>query len=75
MDERNEIVQLCAFCRSLGAHVREVQDGASFTAMLWEDEDSVSERDAAENQRKNNRKTAQKQGFVCYCYDAYSTLI
>ena len=52
MDERNEIVQLCAFCRSLGAHVREVQDGASFTAMLWEDEDSVSERDAAEIQRK-----------------------
>ena len=52
MDERNEIVQLCAFCRSLGAHVREVQDGASFTAMLWEDADSVSERDAAEIQRK-----------------------
>jgi len=28
---------LCAFCRSLGAHVREVQDGASFTVMLWKD--------------------------------------
>ena len=56
MDERNEIVQLCAFCRSLGAHVREVQDGASFTAMLWEDEDSVSERDAAEIQGKSNER-------------------
>lgn len=51
MDERDEIVQLRTFCQDLGAHVREVQDGASFTAMLWEDADSVSERDAAEIQR------------------------
>lgn len=34
MNKRNEIVQLRTFCRSLGVHVREVQDGASFTAML-----------------------------------------
>ena len=73
--KRNEIVQLCAFCRSLGAHVREVQDGASFTAMLWEGADSVSERDAAEIQRKIKRKTAEYPGFVCYCFDAFSTLI
>lgn len=66
---------LSAFCRSLGAHVREVQDGASFTAMLWEDVDSVSERDAAEIQRKIKRKTAEYPGFVCYCFDAFSTLI
>ena len=39
MDERDEIVQLRTFCQDLGAHVREVQDGASFTAMLWEDAD------------------------------------
>ena len=57
------------------AHVREVQDGASFTAMLWEDENSVSERDAAEIQRKIKRKTAEYPGFVCYCFDAFSTLI
>ncbi len=88
MDERNEIVQLRTFCQDLGAHVREVQDGASFTAMLWEDEDSVSftamlwededsvsERDAAEIQRKIKRKTAEYPGFVCYCFDAFSTLI
>ena len=68
----------CSFAHSaadLGAHVREVQDGASFTAMLWEDEDSVSERDAAEIQRKIKRKTAEYPGFVCYCFDAFSTLI
>ena len=75
MDERNKIVQLCAFCRSLGAHVREVQDGASFTAMLWEDADSMSEDAAAEIQRKIKRKTAEYPGFVCYCFDAFSTLI
>ena len=51
MDERNEIVQLRTFCQDLGAHVREVQDGASFTAMLWEDADSMSENAAAEIQR------------------------
>ena len=45
--ENNAMENLSTFCRSLGAHVREVQDGASFTAMLWEDADSVSERDAA----------------------------
>ena len=74
MDERDEIVQLRTFCQDLGAHVREVQDGASFTAMLWEDEDSVSERDAAEIQRKIKRKTAECPGFVCYCFDTFSTL-
>lgn len=75
MDERDEIVQLRTFCQDLGVHVREVQDGASFTAMLWEDEDSVSERDAAEIQRKIKRKTAEYPEFVCYCFDAFSTLI
>ena len=74
-EENTALENLCAFCRSLGAHVREVQDGASFTAMLWEDADSVSERDAAEIQRKIKRKTAEYPGFVCYCFDAFSTLI
>ena len=73
--DHTALENLCAFCRSLGAHVREVQDGASFAAMLWEDEDSVSERDAAEIQRKIKRKTAEYPGFVCYCFDAFSTLI
>ena len=73
--ENNAMENLSTFCRSLGTHVREVQDGASFTAMLWEDADSVSERDAAEIQRKIKRKTAEYPGFVCYCFDAFSTLI
>ena len=73
--DHTALENLCAFCRSLGAHVREVQDGASFTAMLWEDADSVSERDATEIQRKIRRKTAEYPGFVCYCFDAFSTLI
>ena len=71
-------MRLCSFAhsaRSLGAHVREVQDGASFTAMLWEDADSMSENAAAEIQRKIKRKTAEYPGFVCYCFDAFSTLI
>ena len=75
MDERDEIVQLRTFCQELGAHVREVQDGASFTAMLWEDADSMSENAAAEIQRKIKQKTAEYPGFVCYCFDAFSTLI
>ena len=50
-------------------------DGASFTAMLWEDADSMSENAAAEIQRKIKRKTAEYPGFVCYCFDAFSTLI
>lgn len=74
-DAKSALLQLRTFCRSLGAHVREVQDGVSFTAMLWEDADSVSERDAAEIQRKIKRKTAEYPGFVCYCFDAFSTLI
>ena len=74
-EENTALENLCAFCRSLGAHVREVQDGASFTAMLWEDADSMSENAAAEIQRKIKRKTAEYPGFVCYCFDAFSTLI
>ncbi len=57
MDKRNEIMQsFRTFCRSLGAHVREVQDGVSFTAMLWEDADSIGERDAAEIRGKSNER-------------------
>ena len=74
-ERKSALLPLRTFCRSLGVHVREEQDGASFTAMLWEDEDSVSERDAAEIQRKIKRKTAEYPGFVCYCFDAFSTLI
>ena len=74
MDERDEIVQLRTFCQDLGAH-GEVQDGASFTAMLWEDADSMSENAAAEIQRKIKRKAAEYPGFVCYSLDAFSTLI
>ena len=73
-ESKSALLQLRTFCR-LGVHVREVQDGTSFTAMLWEDADSVSERDAAEIQRKIKRKTAEYPGFVCYCFDAFSTLI
>lgn len=73
--ENNAMENLSAFCRSLGAHVHEVPDGASFTAMLWEDTDSMSENAAAEIQRKIKRKTAEYPGFVCYCFDAFSTLI
>ncbi len=74
-ESKSALLQLCAFCRSLGAHVREVPDGASFTAMLWEDADSMSENAAAEIQRKIKRKTAEYPGLVCYCFDAFSTLI
>ena len=74
-EENTALGNLRAFCRSLGAHVREVPDGASFTAMLWEDADSMSENAAAEIQRKIKRKTAEYPGFVCYCFDAFSTLI
>lgn len=74
-EENTALENLRAFCRSLGAHVREVQDSASFTAMLWEDADSMSENAAAEIQRKIKRKTAEYPGFVCYCFDAFSTLI
>ena len=73
--DHTALENLCAFCRSLGAHVCEGQDGASFTAMLWEDADSMSENAAAEIQRKIKRKTAEYPGFVCYCFDAFSTLI
>ncbi len=73
--DHTALENLCAFCRSLGAHVREVQDGASFTAMLWEDADSVSERDATELQRKIRLQTAEDPRCVCYCFDGFCRLI
>jgi len=74
-ESKSALLQLRTFCQDLGAHVHEVPDGASFTAMLWEDADSMSENAAAEIQRKIKRKTAEYPGFVCYCFDAFSTLI
>ena len=75
MDHNNDIKQMLSFCRELGTHVQENRDGNSFTAMLWEDTDSISEDTAAKIQRKIKQKTAIYPGIVCYCFDVFSTLI
>lgn len=75
MDKENEMAQLWRYCQALGLRVRKVDGSASFTAMLWEEADCVTETAAAEIQQKIKRKTAEYPGIVCYCFDAFSTLI
>lgn len=74
MTQEEKLRELSAACRSLGAEVRYRPEYCHFTAMLWE-EDEWSEAQARSIQQKIQQLTACYPGLVCYCFDAFSTLV
>ena len=72
MNHSQELQQLSDVCRSLGADVRYCPDYGHLTALAWESE---GEQRALSIQRQIRRQTAKYPGLVCYCFDAFSTLV
>ena len=76
MTDTQELAELCEVCRSLGADVRFHPAQRYLTAMVWEGWAwPHDEGPARAIQRQIQKKTAQYPGLVCYCFDAFSTLI
>ncbi len=74
MTKEQQLAELSAACRDLGAEVRYCPGLGHFTAMLWE-EDQWDEAQARSIQQTIQRLTARCPGLVCYCFDAFSTLV
>lgn len=74
MTRDQQLMELSEACRSLGAEVRYCPEYGHFTAMLWED-GTLDEAQARSIQQTIQRLTARYPGLVCYCFDAFSTLV
>jgi hypothetical protein len=74
MTQEEKLRELSAACCSLGAEVRYHPEHGHFTAMLWE-EDEWNEAQARSIQQEIQQLTACYPGLVCYCFDAFSTLV
>lgn len=74
MTKEQQLTELSDACRDLGAEVRYCPEYGHFTAMLWED-GKFDEAQARSFQQTIQRLTARYPGLVCYCFDAFSTLV
>ncbi len=74
MTKEQQLAELSAACRDLGAEVRYCPEYGHFTAMLWED-GKLDEAQARSIQQAIQRLTARYSGMACYCFDALSTLV
>jgi hypothetical protein len=67
---------LLAYSKELGAEVRYHPEHGYFTAIIWSDcDNAVDAGTALAVQRKIQRQAAQYPEIVCYCFDAFSTLV
>lgn len=73
MTREQQLMELSAACRDLGAEVRYCPEYGHLTAIFWEG--SMDEARALSAQRTIQRLTACYPRLVCYCFDAFSTLI
>ncbi len=74
MTREQQLAELSAACRELGAEVCQSPEYRHFTAMLWED-DEWSEAEARSIQQTIQKLANRYPGLVCYCFDAFSTLV
>ena len=76
MNSSQPLAELSEVCRTLGAEVRYHPEQRYLTAMVWAESVQISNEGAAHMvQQQIQEKTAQYPGLVCYCFDAFSTLV
>lgn len=74
--EEDQLEKVLAVCQALDAEFRYSRKGRYFTAMVWNDWGlPCREQEALAIQREIQSKAGQFSGVVCYCFDAFSTLV
>ena len=75
-EKSDQLNSMLAFCRSLDADVRYSKGSGSITILTWCDDGSAeAEETALVIQSTLKEESARYPNIVCYCFDAYSTLI
>lgn len=71
-----QLEEMLAVCKALGAEVRYSPEGRYFTAMVWNGwGEPEKEQAALAIQKKIQCRAGQFSRVVCYCFDAFSTLV
>lgn len=74
--KEGQLEKVLASCKSLGAEIRYSERNRYFTAIVWNDCGlHCGEQAALAIQREIQSKAGQFSGVVCYCFDAFSTLV
>lgn len=74
--EKSPLAEVFTACVGLGAELRYHPAERYFTAMVWNGWGQLgSEQEALAIQRKIQCKADQFPNVVCYCFDAFSTLV
>lgn len=74
--EEGQLEKMLADCKALGAEIRYSPESRYFTAMVWNDWGlPCNEQAALAIQREIQSRAGQFSGVVCYCFDAFSTLV
>lgn len=75
-EKSDQLNRMLAFCRSLDADVRYSKGNGSITILTWCDDGTAEAEEAARViQSTLKEESARYPNIVCYCFDAYSTLI
>lgn len=75
-EKQEQLEAMVAACGDVDAEVRYNPDHGHITIMVWEEgSDPAEEQRALAIQRKIKQQSAQYPRLVCYCFDAFSTLI
>lgn len=74
--EEGQLEKVLAACKVLDAEIRYSQEDRYFTAMVWNGWGlPCGEQAALAIQREIQSRAGQFSGVVCYCFDAFSTLV
>ena len=76
MTKTEQLEEMLAVCRNLGAEVEYDPEYSHFTAIVWEGWTlPYDEEKAISIQDQIYQRTAQYPGLVCYRFDPFSTLV
>jgi len=76
MTKTEQLEEMLAVCRNLGAEVEYRPEYGHFTAMVWEDWDPpFTQEQALSIQEQICQRTTQYPRLVCYRFDPFSTLV
>lgn len=75
-ENQEQLEAMMDACSDVDAEVRYDPVHGHITIMVWADgADPVDEQRALAIQRKIKQQSAQYPRLVCYCFDAFSTLV